>query len=478
MVRRVLALAAVAVAAAALLYTATSKPSRQSADAPKSSFPPYLRYGDSSHDDVQASLQAGAWRQRVPGPLHLSYSWLECNRHGARCTALSGLRSQTIVPPQELRIVTLRGVVTATNRFGSTSLRTSNFFFDMAGYPFEDGAYLLSHQQYDPDQLRAWYGLGSGQNGAGQTIVVTAPWRVSDLQSVVSHFSAHYDLPLPCASGSSASCFKLTLLRPEGRPGYTNDREVYLDVEWAHAIAPAAAIEVLEANEPALSISRVARLTGAHVFSSSWSWHSPRLSRSLYAPLAAGCSIAQVVCTWASGDRGHPGRSPADSPAVLAVGGSVFRVTPSGTTGSETAWSSSGGGTTSLRQSRPAWQSELPCDPFNHDCSSREIPDVSATAQAVPQFNSGQFWTIGGGTSLATPLWAALIALADQELAQQGQPAIGIAELHRVLYRRGLAAGLDDLGKPGWDAHTGWGSPKHGIVDVLVKAIEGYRQAH
>jgi hypothetical protein len=103
---------------------------------------------------------------------------------------------------------------------------------------------------------------------------------------------------------------------------------------------------------------------------------------------------------------------------------------------------------------------------------------VSATAEAVPQYDSGQFLQIGGGTSLASPLWAALIAIADQELEHDGQQPIGIGELHKVLYRGGLSAGLDAVHGRGWNAQTGLGSPKSGIVPALVTAIERFRAAH
>jgi subtilase family serine protease len=432
---------------------------------------------------VEISPDDTTWRSPVHGvPFHVQFSWLQCDLAGKHCSTLPGLRTASIVPPQELRIVTLRAVETATNRYGSNSV-TSDLYYDEAGFPVEERA-DLHPLIYDPAQLRAWYGLSSDQNGAGQTIVVTSPLSVGDLRAAVAHFSAHYDLPQPCASASgTSSCFGLTTLQPLGRPRYSAGyrREIELDVEWAHAIAPAARVEVVESYVPEFVISRIARRTGAHVFSSSWSWPADwgqGLALRLFGLLARHCGASHVVCLWASGDARHPGRSPANSPAALAVGGSAFASTPDGVTGTEQAWPDSGGGTTRLPEPRPTWQRNLPCDPFNGNCTNREIPDVSATAAGVRQYDPGLGWTFGGGTSLATPLWAALIAITDQKLQQDGQPPIGIDELHQVLYRGDVAGGLADIGKPGWDAQTGWGSPKAGIVDVLAKAIEHYREAH
>ncbi len=103
---------------------------------------------------------------------------------------------------------------------------------------------------------------------------------------------------------------------------------------------------------------------------------------------------------------------------------------------------------------------------------------MSATAAAVPVVEStyaGPEWVYFSGTSLSTPLWAALIALTDQELQQSGQRPVGIDELHRVLYRGDVSGGLDDLPPHGWDWTTGLGSPKSGIVPALARAIERYR---
>ena len=115
-----------------------------------------------------------------------------------------------------------------------------------------------------------------------------------------------------------------------------------------------------------------------------------------------------------------------------------------------------GGGGISRVWQMPAWQvgfdhsgnsSGQPCHaPRGQDC--REVPDVSALAAlgtaASPGERStrgyvvygtagafqGKGWQTVGGTSLATPLWAALTALADQ---QRGSHRLGL--LSPSLYR-------------------------------------------
>jgi len=76
----------------------------------------------------------------------------------------------------------------------------------------------------------------------------------------------------------------------------------------------------------------------------------------------------------------------------------------------------------------------------------------------------------GGGTSAATPVWAALILLTDQYLIQQGAKPVGW--INPLVYQLGAAVPLyppyHDItvggnlfysAGPGWDYATGWGSP-------------------
>ena len=440
--------------------------------------------------------------QRVSGPLHLHYSWLECGLAGKRCSPLSGHPKQAIAPPLEPKIVTLRGVVTATNRFGSTSVRTRNFVYDEAGF------LLIRRKElrppfYDPAQIRSWYGVRPGQDGAGQTILITAFWSTRGLRTAVDRFSSRYGLPLVCGSaGAGPNCFELTdITRSQPTLGGAGEDE---DIEWAHAIAPKAKIVVLRARTIRDLLARlgsVQRDEDAHVVSASWgaNYLGANLKRDLYGPVAADCHLAHLVCTFPSGDSGSPGDQPSNSPSVLAVGGSIFRPQKDGSLVAEKSWPPGGFGTGTEPQSRPAWQKRLPAcrgalkaattsgtilklqDPA---CEFRAVPDVSATADDVLEYevpakrHRAPGWFFGGGTSLSSPLWAGLLAVADQELARDGQPPIGIDELHEVLYRGWVSAGLDDIGKRGWDERTGWGSPKGGTVDVLTRAIERYRRSH
>lgn len=474
MVRRILVLTAVSAGVLALLFSASSVP-----PPPANVALPLVKSTPWPSEDLVVVSPRRDWRSAATRSVRLSYAWLRCDLRGAHCVRPPRLHSRQIAPPQELRIVTVRAVVTARNAGGSTRVVSRNFYFDEAGRAraSREDLYPLV---YDPDQLRHWYGLRPSQDGAGETIVITAHWRTRGLRRAVDRFSALFGLPLVCGTPHAGrQCFKLsdTALGPTRYVTSVEDE----DIEWVHAIAPKARIVVLRSGfyrDLAAAIRTAERVDEAHVFSASWGYHPglPRyFLRDIYS-VARACHHAHVVCTFPAGDHGPPGDKPSNSPYVLSVGGTVFKPRADGVPTAETYWRLGGFGVTTDPQPKFSWQSDL-------SGRYRLIPDVSATAAGVGEYevppgtpdHKRAGWFFGGGTSLSSPLWAALIALADQELASDGQPPIGIDELHRVLYRGDVSPGLDGLGHQGWSKRTGWGSPKVGIVDVLAKAIERYR---
>jgi subtilase family serine protease len=126
--------------------------------------------------------------------------------------------------------------------------------------------------------------------------------------------------------------------------------------------------------------------------------------------------------------------------------------------------------------------------------ATRGVPDVAADAAgrtgmtlAVSAGAGKYYFYPGAGTSAATPLWAALIALADQYSGRHlgfVNPAIyrigRSASYHRafhdittgsrtVTFPQGTIAGY--RASPGWDPVTGWGSPN---AQVLIPLLARY----
>jgi hypothetical protein len=166
-----------------------------------------------------------------------------------------------------------------------------------------------------------------------------------------------------------------------------------------------------------------------------------------------------------SGDHGIQGY-PADSPNVLAVGGTSLTLGGQNNLASETAWSGSGGGI-STYEPEPAYQYGV------QQSGMRETPDVAYDADPATGFSVLDTygigdWAIVGGTSAGAPQWSAMIAIADQGRAQSGlAPFDGATQFLPLLYSLPSSdfhdittgANLGYSASPGYDPVTGLGSP-------------------
>ena len=249
--------------------------------------------------------------------------------------------------------------------------------------------------------------------------------------------------------------------------------EVVLDTQIIAALVPAAQTRVYFAPNSYNGFYNAidaAINQNCKVISISWgapeeSWESNELERfnSLFQRAAqAGCTI-----TAAAGDNGSSdGLSgtnvdfPASSPWILAVGGTTVTANK-GQISNEVVWnnnptSSATGGGVSSKFDKPAYQSRL-------TGSKRGVPDVSANADpntGYRIFMSGAQYVIGG-TSAASPLWAALIARLNHKLGRN------LGHVNPILYNtdvrvcRDITAGNNGAftASGGWDNCTGCGSP-------------------
>ena len=103
---------------------------------------------------------------------------------------------------------------------------------------------------YWPAQMTGYLGLTG--DGKGQTIAIVDAYNDPGVVSDAETFSQQYGLPGVCGSGGTAGdCFTLDVRQQSASagsdPGWA--LETSLDVEWAHAIAPDATIELVEAGE-------------------------------------------------------------------------------------------------------------------------------------------------------------------------------------------------------------------------------------
>jgi kumamolisin len=278
----------------------------------------------------------------------------------------------------------------------------------------------------------------------------------------------------------------------KNQPGSDADGEVMLDIEVAGAIAHGSKIAVYFA--PNTDQGFIDAITDAahdsrrkpSVISISWggpedSW-TEQGRTAMNAALQDAATLG-VTVTAASGDDGSTdGQSdgklhvdfPASSPFVLACGGTTLKASGSRIS-SETVWNEvannegAGGGGISVEFARPAYQNNatVPVNPQTKK-AGRGVPDVAGNADPTTGYQvlvDGQNQIVGG-TSAVAPLWAALVALINQQL---GKP---VGFLNPILYSMNRAAFNDitsgnndsgDLGfysaASGWDPCTGLGSP-------------------
>jgi subtilase family serine protease len=345
---------------------------------------------------------------------------------------------------------------------------------------------------YGPAQVRRAYGLpalyAKGVTGRGATIVIVDSYGSPTIRNDLRVFDRAYGLPAPP---------KFRIIQPAGRvPAYdpaSSDMvgwagETTLDVEWAHAVAPGANILLVE--------TPVSETEGVHgfpqivaaeeyvlkhhlgdVISQSFSATEETFSSaSEIKALRGAYQLADrdhVTVLAASGDSGATDLGldettyyafrvtswPDSDPLVTAVGGTQLHFTARGAPAAPTVWNdtysretneftdgdpgpnplASGGGT-SLFFTRPGYQDSV------RDVvgGSRGVPDISMSAAcngSVDTYSTYRGapagWSPECGTSEATPLFAGIVALADQVA---GHP-LGL--INPALYR--LAA----EGKPG-----------------------------
>src|SRR5712671_3607088 len=319
---------------------------------------------------------------------------------------------------------------------------------------------------YTPQQLQVAYGikplLRRGINGRGETVVLPElaesqlnPPGVTDMRQDMAAFDRLFHLP-------AARMRVVTTLAGARSPWLAFGEEV-LDVEMVHALAPDATLVILLLPSTSLdntknavsaavaslrlgsteggvmSVSAAGQIGGEHCVSRAQ-------ARSVNAALQTAAS-RHVTVVAASGDIGAVAE-PCDVYAALAGGGTFTPVKEVNLLASDPLVLGAGGTTLTASHATGAWQGETAWDlPYGYPGSAfqasgggfsrlfprpgyqdgasgiratRGVPDVSADATGhtgmafVLSDDSRTMIRNSGGTSASAPIWAALIALADQ----------------------------------------------------------------
>jgi kumamolisin len=346
-----------------------------------------------------------------------------------------------------------------------------------------------------PTDVLAFYNLKplrqAGLDGTGQTIVLP---EIDDLPNLsdLNAFAKEFGLP----PFDSILTIKRdpnwgTPLKPQG--------ETVLDLEIIHEIAPNAKL-VVYLSAPDFGHGdrafdqMVTDQLGSIISESLGACEpdTPSGHRNTYASIqdrAVAQGMSHFVASGDNGaytcgeDQGPAGSFPATLPTVTAVGGTTIFESEQGVYFKESAWGgpieeSGTGGGPSRFYALPAYQKSI-SQALGH--GFRQVPDVSADADPATGFHivfqgkDGQ----AGGTSASTPLWAATVALINQDLKKKGFREVGFANpalywmgenlsrlpakpFHDITTGNNLAYNAG----AGWDFATGWGSMDGAALDA------------
>jgi subtilase family serine protease len=366
---------------------------------------------------------------------------------------------------------------------------------------------------YYPSFLKQAYDFPTGKDaptGAGQTIVVVAAYGSSTIAGDLAQFDQENALP-------AAPSFTVIQQQAPALGDPEPDAIIFgwlletsLDVEYAHAMAPGANIVLaVAATDDARDFAQVMRevlpsYPGSIVTQSFGTDESHAFTDDPVTANALGEIYADHVSHYgtvlaSAGDSGAGPSFPASSPFVVSVGGTQGGVYPGGLWknghyGSEEVWNeplygrATGGGPSAVFPA-PPWQLGLT------GTTQRAAPDVAYNSAlnggVVVNFSLfGQpLHTLMGGTSAATPQWAAIVALANELRGRQGRLPLGQAtpQLYAIGRSNGdyhpdfhdITVGNNALGGDltqapgfsaarGYDLATGLGTPD---VSKLVKDL-------
>jgi subtilase family serine protease len=372
---------------------------------------------------------------------------------------------------------------------------------------------------YSPQEMRTSYGLNglidAGMVGAGQTIVIIDSYGSPTIAADLAAFDAGYGLPDPPSFQVLAPLGTVPwnpTLYPD-QPGWAG--ETTLDVEWAHAMAPGAAIVLLtspvDETEGVQGLPEFLALEKyaldhhlGKIISQSWSATEntlffdaagpggPQVIRD-YSDFYARAAGEGVTVLAAAGDDGSSNPEtngsfyqfptvgfPASSPLVTAVGGTTLYADTSGNYQSETVWNDAGccaggGGVSQIFKAPFYQQFSIPYEVRGQLGGMRGVPDVSYNADCnnvilvyLSYFGPASAGYYGiCGTSEGSPQWAGIVADLNQ---YAGRP---LGFLNPALYALGGFGRFSSFGRditvgnnalvgvpgataPGYSATPGW----------------------
>jgi subtilase family serine protease len=315
-----------------------------------------------------------------------------------------------------------------------------------------------------PADLKSAYSLPVTR-GSGRVVAIVDAYDDPNAEHDLAVYRAQFKLP---ACTTANGCFRKVDQSggpniPATDPGWA--QEISLDLDMASAVCPRCHLLLVEATSAsqanlAAAVDTAAKF-GAIAISNSYG--GADASDSTY---GRHYHHPGVAVTASSGDSGYGVSYPASSRWVTAVGGTSLTRVHTQRGWRETAWSGAGSGCSTLNTA--PYQSSS-----TTQCNGRAMADIAAVADpatGVAVYDSLGFegtggWLTFGGTSVSSPIIAAVFALAGN--------TAGISDGSYVWKHH--SGGVNDVtsgsngscptarwcaARRGWDGPTGWGTPK------------------
>jgi len=281
----------------------------------------------------------------------------------------------------------------------------------LAGHGVEGG--------YSPDDLRSAYNLPSTSTGSGQTVAIVDAFDDPNAESDLKTYRVQYGIAECTAANGCFRKVNETGGRKDPAPEREWATEISLDLDMVSAICPNCHILLVEAsNDESSSFANAeneAVALGTTEISNSFGGPTP----SEPPEFASAYDHPGIPITAAGGDHGYGVESPASNPHLIAVGGTTLVPANNARGWTETVWYGhkegkvAGTGSGCSEEAKPSWQTDS-------GCRFRTTNDVAAVADPntpVSVYDSYEptagSWRLLGGTSVATPIVAAAMALAN-----------------------------------------------------------------
>jgi len=306
---------------------------------------------------------------------------------------------------------------------------------------------------YTPAQIKGAYGISNTYDGSGQTVAVIDAYASPTIAQDVNQWSINRGLPTMTGSQLTQVVAPGTYKRPEN---YRQDPsgwygEETLDIEAVHGMAPAAKIVYVGApnqyRDLDAALNHVVDQHLASIVTNSYGYPTELLPTGFVKPMEdtlIQAAAEGIGVYFSSGDNGDETSAfgfatadyPASSPWVTSVGGTSLGIDQNNARAVETGWGTSSyncdsstlvcnrtgwlygsGGGVSQIFATPSYQAGLgPSGRAEPDVAALGDPQTGLLIGQTQSFPDGTYYDEYrvGGTSLATPIFAGLMALADQ----------------------------------------------------------------